>query len=113
MLIDRATVEVRAGKGGDGAISFLHDKNTEFGGPDGGNGGRGGSIYFLAAEDVNSLFAFKHSRVFIAPDGGKGRKTLMHGKDGEDVIVGAERLKISRGRRADFLAAFSRFVGGI
>lgn len=87
MLIDRATVEVRAGKGGDGAISFLHDKNTEFGGPDGGNGGRGGSIYFVAAEDVNSLFAFKHSRVFIAPDGGKGRKALMHGKDGEDVIV--------------------------
>ena len=87
MLIDRATVEVRAGKGGDGAISFLHDKNTEFGGPDGGNGGRGGSIYFVAAEDVNSLFAFKHSRVFVAPDGGKGRKTLMHGKDGEDVLV--------------------------
>ena len=87
MLIDRATIEVRAGKGGDGAISFLHDKNTEFGGPDGGNGGRGGSIYFVAAENVNSLFSFKHSKVFIAKDGGKGLKKLMHGKDGDDVVV--------------------------
>ena len=87
MLIDRATVEVRAGKGGDGAISFLHDKNTEFGGPDGGNGGRGGSIYFVAAENVNSLFSFKHSKVFIASDGEKGMKKLMHGKDGKDLII--------------------------
>ncbi|MBR6225795.1 MAG: GTPase ObgE, partial [Bacilli bacterium] len=53
MLIDRCVIEVRSGKGGDGCISFLRDKNTAKGGPDGGNGGRGGSIYFLGKANLN------------------------------------------------------------
>lgn len=87
MLIDHATVEVRSGKGGDGAISFLHDKMTEFGGPDGGNGGRGGSVYFEAANNVSNFYNFRHSKVFKAEDGGKGGKKMMHGKDAPDIIV--------------------------
>jgi GTP-binding protein len=57
MLIDRAVVEVRSGNGGNGAISFLHEKCMPNGGPDGGNGGRGGSIYFIAKKNVNTLYS--------------------------------------------------------
>ena len=87
MLIDRAVVEVRSGNGGDGHISFLHDKNTEWGGPDGGNGGDGGSVYFLAKNNLNTLFPFRHSPLLSAEDGEKGMKKLMAGKRGNDLIV--------------------------
>lgn len=87
MLIDRCVIEVRSGKGGDGAICFLHDKNKEFGGPDGGNGGRGGSVYLVAKNNLNTLYNFRHSRVIKAMDGGKGDKKLMTGFSAPDVIV--------------------------
>ncbi len=87
MLIDRAIVEVRSGNGGDGHISFLHDKNTEFGGPDGGNGGDGGSVYFVAADNLNTLYAFRHSPLLGAEDGEKGMKKLMNGRRGNDLYV--------------------------
>lgn len=87
MLIDRCVIEVRSGKGGDGAICFLHDKNKEFGGPDGGNGGRGGSVYFVAKNNLNTLYNFRHSRLIKAMDGGKGDKTLMTGFSAPDVTV--------------------------
>ena len=78
MLIDRCVIEVRSGKGGDGAISFLQDKHTTKGGPDGGNGGRGGSIFFVAKKNLNTLYNFRHSRVIIAMDGEKANvKTCM------------------------------------
>ncbi len=87
MLIDRCVIEVRSGKGGDGAITFLHDKNKEFGGPDGGNGGKGGSVYLIAKNNLNTLYNFRHSRLIKAMDGGKGDKTLMTGFSAPDVIV--------------------------
>ncbi len=87
MLIDRCVIEVRSGKGGDGAICFLHDKNKEFGGPDGGNGGRGGSVYLLAKGNINTLYNFRHSRLIKAMDGGKGDKKMMNGFSSPDVIV--------------------------
>lgn len=87
MLIDRCVIEVRSGKGGDGAISFLQDKHTTKGGPDGGNGGRGGSIYFVAKKNLNTLYNFRHSRVIIAGDGEKGLKKNMYGHAAKDVYV--------------------------
>lgn len=87
MLIDHVTIEIRSGKGGDGAISFLHDKNTEWGGPDGGNGGRGGSIYFIAKNNLSNLYNFRHSKTFIAMDGEKGGKTMRYGKSAPDLYV--------------------------
>ncbi len=87
MLIDRCVIEVRSGKGGDGAISFLQDKTTQWGGPDGGNGGKGGSIYFIASPNLNTLFTFRHSRTIIASDGEKGLKKNMYGKDAKDIEV--------------------------
>lgn len=87
MLIDRCVIEVRSGKGGDGAISFLQDKHTTKGGPDGGNGGKGGSIFFVAKKNLNTLYNFRHSRVIIAGDGEKGLKKNMYGHAASDVFV--------------------------
>lgn len=86
MLIDRAVIEVRSGKGGNGAISFLHEKSMEFGGPDGGNGGNGGSIILRAENNLSTLFNYRHGKAIIAEDGVKGGKKLMHGRNAEDVI---------------------------
>ena len=72
MFIDRAVIEVRSGKGGDGAIAFLREKYVPKGGPAGGNGGRGGSILLRANKTINTLFNFRHSKTFIANDGEKG-----------------------------------------
>jgi GTP-binding protein len=87
MLIDRCVIEVKSGKGGDGAICFLHDKNVEFGGPDGGNGGHGGSVYLIARKNLNTLYNFRHSRLIAAMDGEKGNIKNMNGHNSEDVIV--------------------------
>lgn len=85
MLIDRAIVEVRSGKGGDGALSFHREKNVPKGGPDGGNGGRGGSVYLVAKKNVNTLLAYRHSRLLAAEDGEKGDKKLQFGRNADDV----------------------------
>ena len=86
MLIDRAVVEVRSGNGGNGAISFHREKNVPKGGPDGGNGGRGGSVFLVAKKNVNTLLAYRHSRVLQANDGEKGDKCLRFGRNSPDVI---------------------------
>lgn len=87
MFIDRAIVEVRSGKGGDGAISFLHAKFVPYGGPDGGNGGKGASIYFRANSKITTLLNFRHSKAFIGKDGGKGDIKNQYGRAAEDVYV--------------------------
>lgn len=87
MFIDRAKIEVRSGKGGDGVIAFLHEKYIEKGGPSGGNGGRGGSIYFIAKNDLNSLIAYRHSRVVIAKDGEKGGNKNQYGRKADDIYL--------------------------
>ena len=85
MLIDRAIIEVRSGNGGNGAISFLREKNMPKGGPDGGNGGKGGSVYLVARGNVNTLLAYRHSRLIAAEDGEKGDKKMRYGRSAEDV----------------------------
>lgn len=87
MFIDRCVVEVRSGKGGDGRIAFLHEKFVAKGGPSGGNGGRGGSVIFVTDPTINSLFAFRHSKVLAAKDGENGDIKNRYGKNGEDIIV--------------------------
>lgn len=87
MFIDRCKIEVRSGKGGDGAIAFRHEKYVANGGPSGGNGGRGGSIIFKTDKTINSLFNFRHSKAFIASDGEKGDIKNRYGKNAPDVIV--------------------------
>ncbi|MCR4911815.1 MAG: GTPase ObgE [Bacilli bacterium] len=87
MFIDRAIIEVRSGKGGDGAIAFRREKYIAKGGPAGGNGGRGASIYLRANSKINTLFNFRHSKCFIGPDGEKGGIKNQYGKSMEDVII--------------------------
>ena len=87
MFIDRAVIEVRSGKGGDGAIAFRREKYVAKGGPAGGNGGRGASIFLRANSKVNTLFAFRHSKCFIGPDGEKGGIKNQYGKGMEDIYI--------------------------
>lgn len=87
MFIDRAIVEVRSGKGGDGAIAFLREKFVPKGGPAGGNGGRGASIFLRANSRINTLFNFRHSKTFIGPDGEKGGNKNQFGKSMDDIYI--------------------------
>ncbi len=87
MFIDRAIIEVRSGKGGDGAIAFLREKYVPKGGPAGGNGGRGASIYLKANSHINTLINFRHSKAFIGDDGEKGGIKNQFGKYADDVII--------------------------
>ncbi len=87
MFIDRAVIEVRSGKGGDGAIAFRREKYVPKGGPAGGNGGKGASIILRANSKINTLFNFRHSKCFIGADGEKGGIKNQYGKNSPDVIV--------------------------
>ncbi len=86
-FVDEATVLVRAGKGGNGAVSFHREKFVPFGGPDGGDGGDGGSVYVLASEALNTLSEFRFARTFLAQDGEKGKGGNRTGAKGEDLVL--------------------------
>lgn len=85
MFIDRVVVEVRSGKGGDGAIAFLHEKYIAKGGPSGGNGGRGGSIILKASSKVTTLINYRFSKVIKAEDGENGATKNKYGRSAKDV----------------------------
>jgi len=87
MFIDRAKIYLQAGKGGDGAISFRREKYVEFGGPDGGNGGKGGSIYFVSKDGLNTLSNYRHAIKVKADNGDNGHKKNSFGKSAEDVYL--------------------------
>jgi GTPase len=86
-FIDEARVFVRAGNGGDGAIAFLREKYRPFGGPAGGDGGRGGSVIFEVDEGLSTLLDFKYQPRLIARDGEPGRGKQQYGKAGADLVV--------------------------
>ena len=87
MFVDTAKVELHAGKGGDGAVSFRHEIYIPKGGPDGGDGGRGGSIIFRADKDTNTLLDFRFTPILRAEDGKNGSGTRSAGRSGRDLIV--------------------------
>ena len=84
-FVDEARIEVHAGKGGDGASSFRREKYVPRGGPDGGDGGRGGSVYAIADRNVNTLIDYRFARIHRAKDGGKGMGKQCSGRGGEDI----------------------------
>lgn len=86
-FVDTAKVVVIAGKGGNGAVSFRHEKYIDKGGPDGGDGGKGGDVVFRADKKVNTLETFRFKPRLVAEDGGSGSKRNRHGKAGKDLIV--------------------------
>ena len=87
MFVDRVTIELIAGKGGDGCLSFRREKYVPRGGPDGGDGGDGGSIQIMAEAGVDSLTALSHRKFWKADRGHHGSGSNRRGKDGKDVII--------------------------
>ena len=87
MFADRARIFVRSGKGGDGHVSFRREKYVPAGGPDGGDGGRGGDVIFEVDEGLNTLIDFRNVRKYKAEDGEPGGKKNCRGKDGQDIII--------------------------
>ena len=90
-FIDVATIWLHAGKGGDGAVSFHREKFVAAGGPDGGDGGRGGSIVFQADPNLSTLMDFRYKRKYTAPDGENGSGARRKGRDGEDLVIRVPR----------------------
>lgn len=87
MFADRATIYVKSGKGGDGHVSFRREKFVANGGPDGGDGGRGGDVVFVVDEGLNTLADFRHIRKYQAGNGEEGGKKNCRGKNGEDIVI--------------------------
>lgn len=87
MFADHAKIYIRSGKGGDGHVSFRREKYVPAGGPDGGDGGRGGDLIFEVDDGINTLNDFRNIRKYIAGDGQPGGKKRCHGADGADKIV--------------------------
>lgn len=87
MFADSAKIFIKSGKGGDGHVSFRRELYVPNGGPDGGDGGRGGDIIFVVDEGLNTLTDFRHIRKYVAQSGEEGGKKNQHGKDGQDLII--------------------------
>ncbi len=87
MFLDQAVIIVRAGKGGDGVVHFRREKYVPFGGPDGGDGGKGGDVYLEVVPTLNTLSSFRHKSRFQAQDGVRGGKQNMTGRSGEDLFI--------------------------
>lgn len=87
MFVDTATVTIQAGKGGDGAVSFRREIYVDKGGPDGGDGGKGGNVVFEATENLNTLLDFRYQPELKAEPGQAGSKAKRHGRSGQDQVI--------------------------
>lgn len=87
MFVDKVEVLVRAGNGGNGAVSFRHEKYVDRGGPDGGDGGRGGDVVFVGDQNLNTLLGFRYKQELDAEHGRAGSKRNKRGRSGEDLLV--------------------------
>ena len=96
MFIDKATIYIKAGDGGNGCVSFRREKYVSHGGPDGGDGGKGGDVIFVCDEGKNTLLDFKYRRKFVAPNGENGMSKKFFGKSGEDLVIPVPRGTVLR-----------------
>ncbi len=87
MFADRAKIYIRSGKGGDGHVSFRRELYVAAGGPDGGDGGRGGDVIFEIDKGMNTLTDYRHKTKYVAGDGEEGNKKRMHGSNGADLVL--------------------------
>lgn len=88
MFTDYVKIIAKAGDGGNGAVSFRREKYVASGGPDGGDGGKGGDVYFFVDQDSNTLVDFRFKKKFKAEDGKNGEGNHRYGKGGEDLHIG-------------------------
>jgi len=86
-FLDFAKVTIRSGAGGNGCVSFRREAHVEYGGPDGGNGGKGGSVWVEAVDGLNTLIDFRYQQHFFAQNGKSGMGKARSGKDGEDIVL--------------------------
>ncbi|MBR5809151.1 MAG: GTPase CgtA, partial [Clostridia bacterium] len=87
MFTDKARIYVKAGKGGDGSMSFHREKYVAAGGPDGGDGGRGGDVILKVNKSMSTLMDFKYKKKYIAENGQDGLKKRCHGKTGANLVI--------------------------
>lgn len=87
MFLDKAKIRILSGKGGNGAVAWRREKYVDKGGPAGGDGGRGGDVYFVADENMTTLMDFKYKSIFKAENGENGRPKSQHGRGGKDLII--------------------------
>ncbi len=87
MLIDHVSLKIEAGKGGDGVVRWRREKGIPFGGPAGGDGGRGGDVYLRVIRDIQALSVYKHKKEWMADIGEAGQKRSMHGSDAKDLFL--------------------------
>lgn len=87
MLIDHVTLKIEAGKGGDGVVRWRREKGIPFGGPAGGDGGKGGDVYFRVVRDIQALSVYKHKKEWAADQGEFGQKRSMHGSNAKDMYL--------------------------
>ena len=95
-FIDKARIFVKAGKGGNGAISFHREKYVANGGPDGGDGGKGGSVILQVDDNMSTLMDFRYKRKYAAPNGADGSGARKFGKDGENLVIKVPRGTLVR-----------------
>lgn len=100
MFVDEAKISIKAGKGGDGCAHFRREKFIPKGGPDGGNGGRGGDVYFETVNNIHTLSDFRHQQNYAAEDGSPGGKQLCTGRSGEDLVIRVPQGTIIRQQRS-------------
>src|SRR5574344_975219 len=86
-MVDLVKITIKAGRGGNGAVAFRSEKYVAAGGPDGGDGGKGGDVYFEVESGMNTLADFRYKKTFIAEDGQKGDGGNRYGKAGNDLYV--------------------------
>ncbi len=87
MFLDKAKIKILSGKGGNGAVAWRREKYVDKGGPAGGDGGRGGDVYFVADENMTTLMDFKYKSIFKAENGENGRPKSQHGRGGKDLYI--------------------------
>lgn len=106
-FVDELKIHINAGRGGDGIVSWLHEKGKEYGGPAGGDGGNGGDVYLTGVRDIGKLGEYRHEKEFRAGDGGNGRSKNMHGANGENLTialpVGSLATNLATGERFEIL----------
>ncbi len=104
-FVDKVSISVRAGKGGDGAVTFHREKYVAAGGPDGGDGGRGGSVILTVDDHMSTLMDFRFKRKFTAEDGAPGQNKRCSGKDGADVVIRVPRGTLVRDKETGAIMA--------
>ena len=95
-FIDKARITVKAGNGGNGVVAFHREKYVAAGGPDGGDGGRGGSVILKVDDNMSTLMDFRYKRKYVAPNGMDGQGARKSGKDGQDLVIRVPRGTLVR-----------------